>query len=115
VLGVALIGWLLWNRRQEALAALAKAKALKAKRSLDWNQIKDRGSLVQAVESVTLEIAGEQARHWHHQEVGKNLQAENLAELYAKARYLPLGEDLSPEEYTQARADLKSLAQGPKE
>lgn len=114
-LGGALIGWLLWNRRKEALAALAKAKALKGKRLLDWNQIQDRGSLVQAVDSVTLEIAGEQARHWHHQEVGKNLQAETLAELYAKARYLPMGEDLSPEEYSQARADLKSLAQGPKE
>lgn len=115
ILGTGLIAWLLWNRRKEALASLAKARAQPTQRSIDLNQIQDRCSLVQAVDALTLEIAGEQARHWHHQEVGKNLQAETLAELYAKARYLPMGEDLSAEEYSQARADLKSLAQGPKE
>jgi len=115
VLGAGFIAWLLWNRRKEALAALAKANAEKAKHTINLDGVKDRETLVQAFDYVSIEKGGEEARHWHHADAGKNLHAEPLAELYAKARYLPQSEDLSPDEYDQARTDLKDLSRGTKE
>jgi hypothetical protein len=85
--------------------------------------IRTREQLVRAFEYLSLLLLGRDARTRHHRELAAQLAtqpdakpeerqrvAQELAELYAAARYAPPGERLEEGQLEQARRDLRRLA-----
>jgi hypothetical protein len=68
---------------------------------------------------VSLDQMGEQARPWNHRVIADQIAeirpahaepADQLAGLYERARYAPLDEDLTTNEFSEARRDLRVIA-----
>jgi hypothetical protein len=104
-----------WKLNQAERAAAGAA----GRRGIDFDSIRTREQLVRAFDHVSLDQIGDEARSWNHQVIADQFaesrpaQAEpagELAELYERARYAPLDEDLTAGEFADARRDLRVIA-----
>jgi len=118
VIGALVLGYILyrkWQQDQEAkLAMLADAK-----RGLDLSHIRSRQELVEAFDALTVEKCGDESKNWNHRVVTETLigarpavaqPAQELGELYQKARYAPPQDDMTGGEFTAAERDLRAVA-----
>lgn len=118
VIGALILGYILyrkWQKDQEAkLAMLADAK-----RGLDLSHIRSRQELVEAFDALTVEKCGDESKNWNHRVVTETLigarpavaqPAQELGELYQKARYAPPQDDMTGGEFTAAERDLRAVA-----
>jgi len=89
---------------------------------IDFDSIRSREELVRAFDHVSLSQIGEEARAWNHRVIADQFAevkptqaapANELAGLYERARYAPLGEDLSAGDFADARRDLRAIAETP--
>jgi hypothetical protein len=88
---------------------------------LDYEGISTREELVKAVDTLTVDKMGDDARQWNHRVIAEQFAesqpaheepAHELAGLYERARYSPPQEDLTVGEFGDARRDLKLLSGG---
>ena len=107
-----------WKKDQEAKIALMAAAA---RHGLDLTHIRSRQELVEAFDALTVEKCGAEARNWNHRVVTDTLidarpavaaPAQELGDLYQKARYAPPQDDLTGGELTAAERDLRAVAGG---
>ncbi len=86
---------------------------------VDPRDVKDRASLIQCFEYISVNLCGDEAAVWNHMTIAEAFRqqipnarnlAEPLARAYALARYTPVHEELSQLELSQARAALCQLA-----
>jgi hypothetical protein len=104
----------LWLRRRWRVTSLLHdlTWGLRASPPVDPRQIRTAEDLVRAFEWWSLHFLGPAARHWTHATIAQALfqraarpkeQTEELARLYALARYAPEAAQLPPEVWQQAR------------
>jgi hypothetical protein len=114
------IGLMLF-RRWKVEQARREAMGLGGSAGIDLDLIRTREELVQAFDHVSLDQIGEEARPWNHRVIADEFAdskpalvapATELANLYERARYAPLDEDLSAGEFADARRDLRAIAGG---
>ena len=107
-----------WKFNQEQKAAMATL----GKSGIDFDSIRSREELVRVFNAVSLDQCGEDARPWNHRVVADEFgrarpavaaPADQVAGLYERARYAPSDEDLSNNEFADARRDLRLLAGAP--
>ena len=106
--------------RKWKLAQLANTHAPGSGSSpIDIDAIHSREELVRVYDHVSLEKCGEEARAWNHRVIASQFvevqpkhvePANEVAELYERARYAPTDEDLTPREFSDARRDLRTIA-----
>lgn len=119
-IGAAFILYILfqkWKKDQELKLALEEA----ARKRFELSRIQNREELVEAFDTLTVVKLGDVSRNWNHrvvtQSFAETLQsssepAEELGELYARARYSPPQDDLTPIELNKAEQDLRVVAGG---
>jgi len=105
-----------WKLHQEE-----KAAAMHAMRNgVDFDAIRTRDQLVHAFDHISLDQIGDDARTWNHRVIADQFAevkpahaepADQLAGLYERARYAPLDEDLTAGEFSDARRDLRVIAE----
>jgi hypothetical protein len=87
---------------------------------IDFDAIRTREQLVHAFDHVSLDRIGDDARTWNHRVIADQIAevkpanaepADQLAGLYERARYAPLDEDLTAGEFSEARRDLRVIAE----
>jgi hypothetical protein len=107
--------WKIDQARRAAQGAVGKV-------GIDFDSVRTREELVRAFDHVSLDQIGEEARSWNHRVIADQFvetrptqsePATELAGLYERARYAPLDEDLSADEFADARRDLRTLAGSP--
>jgi hypothetical protein len=116
---VALLVWWFWPQIKESMAKRAGPEPLTLPDGFDPRLVTDRPTLVKAFELLSVVLCGPDAKMWNHVTIGGALKqfladnpagAEQLAVLYALARYTPPNEPLTPEAIAQARQALCTLA-----
>lgn len=107
-----------WKLIQEQKAATATT----ADAGIDFDRIRSREELVRVFNAVSIDQCGEDARPWNHRVVADEFgrtrpavaePADQVAGLYERARYAPADEDLTNNEFADARRDLRLLAGAP--
>jgi uncharacterized membrane protein YgcG len=105
-----------WKLHQEEKAAAMHA----VQNGIDFDSIRTREQLVHAFDHVSLDRIGDDARTWNHRVIADQFAeakpahaepADQLAGLYERARYAPHDEDLSAGEFSDARRDLRVIAE----
>lgn len=122
ILAIAVVGvlvWMYWPQIKESLARRGSEPALVLPAGFDPRLVTDRATLIQAFELLSVVLCGPTAKTWNHITIGGALKeflatnpagGEQLAVLYALARYTPENEPLTPEAIAQARSALCTLA-----
>ncbi len=120
-IGALVLGYILftkWKRDQEEKLALMAAAA---RQGLDLSHIRTRQELVDAFDALTVEKCGDESKNWNHRVVTETLiedrpavagPAQELGDLYQKARYAPPQDDMTGGEFTAAERDLRAVAGG---
>ena len=120
IAGAAFLAYMLlkkWQDDKKSKAAMAEA----ARRAFELSQLRNRQELVDAFDTLTLVKLGDESRNWNHRVVTRSfaesapvaaLPAEELGQLYERARYSPPQDDLSAGELTTAERDLRVVAGG---
>jgi hypothetical protein len=107
-----------WKFIQEQRAAMIHT----GKSGIDFDSIRSRDELVRVFNAVSLDQCGEDARPWNHRVIADEFgrtrptvaePADQVAGLYERARYAPTDEDLTHNEFADARRDLRLLAGAP--
>jgi hypothetical protein len=117
VLGALMLAFFFFRKykleKEQALLAAA------GRQGLDLSSIRTREELVAAFDAVSLDKIGDAALNWNHRVIADQFAevqpanvepANELAGLYEKARYAPEDEDLTQNEFADARRDLHTLA-----
>jgi len=117
---LALVGFLLWRYLLKPLKQWKKAESdALGPWPIEPAKVRTRAELVTAVNYLALLKCGKPAKVWHHREVANRLGAEDdrrrhsavaLADVYERARYAPLQEDLAADQMDRARRELCFLA-----
>ena len=119
--GALVLGYILftkWKRDQEAKQAMM---AVAARQGLDLSHIRTRQELVEAFDALAVEKCGDESKNWNHRVVTETLieaqpavaaPAQELGDLYQKARYAPPQDDMTGGEFTAAERDLRAVAGG---
>ena len=105
-------------RKWKLTHAERMAQAAYAKGGIDFDAIRSREELVRVFEAVSLDQHGEEARNWNHRVIAEQFRsqpakadpADEAADLYERARYAPADEDLTTNEFADARRDLRAIA-----
>ena len=112
----ALIFLLRWLNRPEEQETILRVPVGSG---LDYSNIHTREELVVAFDNLSLDKCGEEAMNWNHRVIADELidkqphneePANELADLYERARYAPENEDLTPNDFASARNDLSTIA-----
>jgi hypothetical protein len=122
ILAIAVVGvlvWMYWPQIKESLARRSGEPAIALPEGFDPRLVTDRPTLIRAFELLSVVLCGPTAKTWNHVTIGGALKeflttnpagGEQLAVLYALARYTPENEPLTPEAIAQARSALCTLA-----
>ncbi len=112
------IGILLLRKWKDAKAGEANQVGI-GPLYIDFDAIRSRKELVRVFNTVSLDKCGDEARNWNHRVIADQLveaqptylePANEVAELYERARYAPTDEDLTQREFSDARRDLRTIA-----
>lgn len=104
--------WIVWQYRRTLAPPAGRKDWQLGPWPFDPNQIRTRGELVRAFDSLAVRLLGPAARHWNHCAVAQHLgtpPALQLAQIYEQARYAPEEEPLTADHLQQAQQCLLSL------
>lgn len=119
VVVVAVLAWKLFRGYRPELVESIGKRLWAARWSVDPSAVMTRADLIRAFEHLSLAQLGVEARTWNHREIAVGLggeeierrrAADELADLYERARYAPESEPLPPEAMATARRALTHLA-----